>query len=59
MAAPESAPVYEAAPGAYAQPAGGDFNTLHDFASLPVCPAVRRPRAGRDVLPCVVPPSAG
>jgi hypothetical protein len=40
MAAPEGAPVYQAAPSAYVdpQPAGGDFNTLHDFASLPVAP---------------------
>jgi hypothetical protein len=40
MAAPQGAPLYQAAPAAYVepQPAGGDFGALHDFASLPVAP---------------------
>jgi hypothetical protein len=40
MAAPQGAPLYQAAPATYVEPqlAGGDFDTLHDFASLPVAP---------------------
>jgi hypothetical protein len=47
MPAPEGAPLYQSAPAPYGepQPVGGDFDALHDFASLPDAPQFGAPAA--------------
>jgi hypothetical protein len=58
MPAPQGAPVYESAPAAYADPqqlGGGDFNSLHDFATLPVAPQFAAP-APEAFAPAAYPP---
>jgi hypothetical protein len=59
MPAPDGAPLYQAAPATYVapQPAGGDFDTLHDFASLPVAPQFGAPAPATEAFsPAAFPP---
>ena len=58
--APDAAPVYQAAPATYVDPqqlGDGDFNSLHDFASLPIAPQFGAPEPATQAFsPGVYPP---
>ena len=59
MPAPDVAPIYQPgpAPQAEPQPVGGDFDSLHDFASLPVAPQFGAPAPATEAFsPGVYPP---
>lgn len=62
MPTPQGAPVYESAAAAYVDPqqfGDGDFNSLHDFATLPVAPQFGAPSpATQAFAPAAYPPSA-